>query len=61
MLFRSELIELIEPDVLVKGGDYKPDQIAGAESVMKRVGKIIINPILDGFSTTAIIQKMQGS
>lgn len=57
----AALIELIEPDVLVKGGDYRPAQIAGAESVLKRGGRIVINPILDGFSTTATIQKMQGS
>ena len=57
----AALIELIEPDVLVKGGDYTPAQIAGAESVLKRGGRIVINPILDGFSTTATIQKMQGS
>jgi len=53
------LIERIEPDVLVKGGDYTPEQIAGAESVLKRGGRIVINPILEGFSTTALIQKMQ--
>jgi rfaE bifunctional protein nucleotidyltransferase chain/domain len=55
----AELIERIEPDVLVKGGDYTPEQIAGAESVLKRGGRIVINPILEGFSTTALIQKMQ--
>lgn len=55
----ASLIELIEPDVLVKGGDYRPEQIAGAESVIRRGGRIVINPILDGFSTTSLIQKMQ--
>jgi len=57
----ASLIERIEPDVLVKGGDYRPEQIAGADSVIRRGGRIVINPILDGFSTTATIQKMQGS
>lgn len=65
VIFESDtpetLIELIEPDVLVKGGDYRPDQIAGSASVLKRGGRIIINPILDGFSTTALIQQIHRS
>jgi D-beta-D-heptose 7-phosphate kinase/D-beta-D-heptose 1-phosphate adenosyltransferase len=55
----AELIDLIEPDVLVKGGDYKPEQIAGAESVLKRGGKVIINPILEGHSTTHTISRLK--
>jgi D-beta-D-heptose 7-phosphate kinase/D-beta-D-heptose 1-phosphate adenosyltransferase len=49
------LITSILPDVLVKGGDYTVDEIAGAKEVIANGGKIVINPILDGFSTTAII------
>ena len=49
------LITCILPDVLVKGGDYTIDEIAGAKEVIANGGKIVINPILDGFSTTAII------
>ena len=49
------LIASILPDVLVKGGDYTIDQVAGAKEVIANGGKIVINPILDGFSTTAII------
>ena len=49
------LITSILPDVLVKGGDYTVDEIAGAKEVIANGGKIMINPILDGFSTTAII------
>jgi D-glycero-beta-D-manno-heptose 1-phosphate adenylyltransferase len=49
------LITSILPDVLVKGGDYTIDEIAGAKEVIANGGKIVINPILDGFSTTAII------
>ncbi len=51
-----ELINSILPDVLVKGGDYTIDQIAGAKEVVANGGKVVINPILDGFSTTSIIQ-----
>ena len=50
-----KLITAILPDVLVKGGDYTVDQIAGAKEVIAHGGKIVLNPILDGFSTTAII------
>ena len=51
----QQLITAILPHVLVKGGDYTIDQIAGAKEVIANGGKIVINPILDGFSTTAII------
>lgn len=50
------LITSILPDVLVKGGHYTIDEIAGAKEVIVNGGKIVINPILDGFSTTAIIK-----
>jgi D-beta-D-heptose 7-phosphate kinase/D-beta-D-heptose 1-phosphate adenosyltransferase len=54
-----ELIKAIMPDVLVKGGDYTVDQIAGAKEVMSNGGRVIINPILEGFSTTSIIEQMK--
>jgi D-glycero-beta-D-manno-heptose 1-phosphate adenylyltransferase len=54
-----ELILSIKPDVLVKGGDYKVEDIAGAKEVMSWEGKVIINPIIEGFSTTSIINKIQ--
>ena len=41
----------IKPDVLVKGGDYSFDQIVGAKEVMADGGRVVINPILQGFST----------
>ena len=50
-----KLITSILPDVLVKGGDYTVDEIVGAKEVIANGGKVVINPILDGFSTTAII------
>ena len=51
-----DLITAILPDVLVKGGDYTIDEIAGAKEVIANGGKIVINSILDGFSTTAMIK-----
>ena len=56
-----QLILTIKPDVLVKGGDYKVEDIAGAKEVIGWGGKIIINPIVEGFSTTSIINKIQNS
>ena len=53
------LITALQPDVLVKGGDYTLDQIVGAKEVMAAGGKVIINPIVEGFSTTGIIGKMK--
>ena len=51
------LINAIMPDVLVKGGDYTIEQIVGAKEVIANGGRVIINPILDGFSTTTIIEQ----
>ncbi len=54
------LITNILPDVIVKGGDYTLEQIVGAKEVMANSGRVVINPILKGFSTTGIIEKMRG-
>ncbi|CAN5206021.1 hypothetical protein BH11BAC6_BH11BAC6_13400 [soil metagenome] len=53
------LIKELMPDVLVKGGDYTIEQIAGAKEVIANGGKVIINPIIPGISTTGIIQKIR--
>jgi D-beta-D-heptose 7-phosphate kinase/D-beta-D-heptose 1-phosphate adenosyltransferase len=53
------LITTILPDVLVKGGDYTIDTIVGAKEVIANGGRVVINPIVEGFSTTGIIQKMK--
>lgn len=53
-----ELIKKLLPDVLVKGGDYTVEQIAGAQEVIANGGKVIINPIVKGFSTTGLIEKI---
>ncbi len=51
----EELIKLLLPDILTKGGDYKMNQIAGSNTVTKNGGKVIILPHVKGYSTTAII------
>jgi D-glycero-beta-D-manno-heptose 1-phosphate adenylyltransferase len=54
-----ELITALQPDVLVKGGDYTVEQIAGAKEVIAKGGRVVINPIIQGFSTTGIIEKIR--
>lgn len=54
-----ELIKLIKPNVLVKGGDYTVDTIVGAKEVLANKGKVKIIPLKEGFSTTGIIEKMK--
>jgi len=55
-----ELIKALLPDVMVKGGDYTIDQVVGGAEVIANGGKVIINPIVEGFSTTGLIDKMKG-
>jgi D-glycero-beta-D-manno-heptose 1-phosphate adenylyltransferase len=54
-----ELITTILPDVIVKGGDYTVEQIVGAKEVIANGGRVVINPIVEGYSTTGIIEKMK--
>jgi len=54
-----ELIKALMPDILVKGGDYTIDQIVGAKEVIAGGGKVIINPIVEGYSTTGLIEKIK--
>ena len=54
-----QLINTIKPDVLVKGGDYAIEQIVGAKEVIEQGGRVVINPLVDGYSTTTIIEKLK--
>jgi D-beta-D-heptose 7-phosphate kinase/D-beta-D-heptose 1-phosphate adenosyltransferase len=54
----AQLIEELQPDVLVKGGDYEPDQVVGRETVEARGGKVVIIPYIEGISTSALIERM---
>ena len=53
-----ELITFLNPDVLVKGGDYKPETIVGYKEVTDRGGNVVIIPLVEGYSTTNTISKM---
>ena len=52
-----KLINIIEPDFLVKGGDYKPNNIVGAKEIVKWGGVVKIIKLTPGFSTTDSIKK----
>lgn len=54
----ERLIARLLPDILVKGGDYAPNQIAGAKQVIDAGGKVEVLPFVDGFSTTKVVQKI---
>lgn len=54
-----ELIKIIQPDVLVKGADYKPEEIVGADIVKAKGGQVVTIELTQGFSTTALIQKIK--
>ena len=53
----KELLSLLRPDVLTKGGDYKPEEVVGREYA----GEVVILPLLNGYSTTSIINKIGGN
>jgi D-beta-D-heptose 7-phosphate kinase/D-beta-D-heptose 1-phosphate adenosyltransferase len=53
-----ELIEFLQPDVIVKGGDWAEKDIVGAEAVRKWGGRVAIMPVIEGASTTNIIDKV---
>ena len=54
-----ELIKFVQPDVLVKGNDYKAEAIVGYDEVTSQGGKVITIQLVEGFSTTKLIEKMK--
>ena len=53
-----EAIKAVRPDIIVKGGDYREDQVVGWEVVKSYGGKVVIAPFVEGFSTTDIVKKI---
>ncbi len=53
------LIGALQPDVLVKGGDWAPDRIVGRDVVEARGGRVLTIPLVPGVSTTALIERIQ--
>lgn len=53
-----ELIKQVQPDILVKGNDYKPEEIIGYDIVTAKGGKVLTIDLVEGFSTTNIIKRL---
>jgi rfaE bifunctional protein nucleotidyltransferase chain/domain len=53
------LIQALEPDVLVKGADYSRDSIVGADWVEARGGRVVRVPLLAGYSTSALVERLR--
>jgi D-beta-D-heptose 7-phosphate kinase/D-beta-D-heptose 1-phosphate adenosyltransferase len=54
-----DLIAAIQPDVLVKGGDWNSEKIIGADLVEEGGGRVVVVPYIKGFSTTEIIERIR--
>jgi rfaE bifunctional protein nucleotidyltransferase chain/domain len=54
-----EVIEFLMPDILVKGGDWKPEDIAGSDAIIAAGGEVKIIHFVEGCSTTQIIKKIE--
>ena len=55
-----ELVQILKPDVIVKGGDYSPDTVVGGREVRARGGDVVIIPLTPGHSTTSTIERLRG-
>lgn len=53
----AELLSRLRPDVLAKGGDYRPEDVAGREYA----GEVVIIPLTAGYSTTSVIERISHS
>ena len=54
-----DLINILKPDVLTKGGDYKKNDIVGNQLINKQQGEVVIIPLTHGYSTTSILEKIK--
>ena len=55
------IIKAVQPDVLVKGADWPADQIVGRDTVEARGGRVVRIPVEQGYSTTAIVERIRGT
>ncbi len=62
IIFREDtpldLINVLKPDILVKGGDYRAEEIVGYREVLSRGGEIRTVPVMEGYSTTSILDRI---
>lgn len=54
----QRLVEVVQPDVLVKGADYEPEGVVGAEFVKSRGGRVVLAPLVEGKSTSNIVSRI---
>lgn len=54
-----DVVTVLQPDVIVKGGDYSPDTVVGATVVKARGGRVVIVPVTAGHSTTNTIARLR--
>ena len=54
------LIEALRPDVLVKGADYEVEKLAGRGAVERSGGQVVLIPLVDGYSTTGLLDRIRG-
>jgi D-beta-D-heptose 7-phosphate kinase/D-beta-D-heptose 1-phosphate adenosyltransferase len=55
----AEIVKALQPDVLVKGGDWPADQIVGRDTVEARGGRVVLVPVEHGHSTTSIVERVR--
>jgi len=51
------LLKVLKPDVLVKGGDYTPEEVVGADVVRSYGGRVVVAPLAEGYSTSRLIRR----
>jgi len=56
----QQIVSRLQPDVLAKGDEWAADRIIGRDTVESRGGRVVRIPIAEGYSTSAIIKKIQG-
>jgi cytidyltransferase-related domain len=57
----AEIIRLVQPDILVKGADWPADHIVGRDTVEARGGRVVRVPVEQGYSTTAIVERIRSA
>jgi D-beta-D-heptose 7-phosphate kinase/D-beta-D-heptose 1-phosphate adenosyltransferase len=56
-----DLVRELRPDVLVKGDDYAPEDIIGGDLVRSSGGRVLTVPLVEGYSTTSIVERLRAS
>ena len=57
----ADIVTRVQPDILVKGADWPADQIVGRDTVEARGGRVILEPVEQGYSTTRLIERARSS